>query len=127
MKDYGVELIPRQTLFGNPERTAVTLSHDGTQVAYLAPLDGVLNVWVAPLDAIGDAKPVTRDRGRGIRHYLWSYHPGYLLYGQDRDRRRELARPRRRDRYRPDRATSRRTTASRQSRTACRTGSPTRC
>ncbi len=85
MNDQGVDLIPRKTLFGNPERTAVTLSHDGTRVAYLAPVDGVLNVWVAPVDAIGDAKPVTRDRGRGIRHYMWSYHPGYLLYGQDRD------------------------------------------
>ena len=85
MKDYAVDLIPRKTLFGNPERTAVTLSHDGTRVAYLAPVDGVLNVWVAPVDAIGDVKPVTRDRGRGIRHYLWSYHPGYFLYGQDRD------------------------------------------
>jgi len=85
MQDYRVELIPRKTLFGNPERTAVTLSHDGALIAWLAPLDGVLNVWVAPLDAIGDANPVTRDRGRGIRHYLWSYHPGYLLYGQDRD------------------------------------------
>ena len=74
MNDQGVDLIPRKTLFGNPERTAVTLSHDGTRVAYLAPVD-----------AIGDAKPVTRDRGRGIRHYLWSYHPDYLLYGQDRD------------------------------------------
>ena len=85
MNDQGVDLIPRKTLFGNPERTAVTLSHDGTRVAYLAPVDGVLNVWVAPVEAIGDAKPVTRDRGRGIRHYLWSYHPGYFLYGQDRD------------------------------------------
>ena len=72
MNDQGVDLIPRKTLFGNPERTAVTLSHDGTRVAYLAPVDGVLNVWVAPVEAIGDAKPVTRDRGRGIRHYLWS-------------------------------------------------------
>ena len=85
MKDYGVDLIPRKTLFGNPERTAVTLSHDGTRVAWLAPLDGVLNVWVAPLDAIGDAVPVTRDRGRGIRGYSWSYRPGFILYGQDRD------------------------------------------
>ena len=81
----GVDLIPRKRLFGNPERTAVTLSHDGTRVAWLAPVDGVLNVWVAPVDAIGDANPVTRDRGRGIRHYFWSYRPGYLLYGQDRD------------------------------------------
>ena len=84
MKDNG-DLIPRKMLFGNPERTAVTISHDGTRVAWLAPVDGVLNVWVAPVDAIGEAKPVTRDRGRGIRHYLWSYHPGCLLYGQDRD------------------------------------------
>ena len=55
MKDYGVDLIPRKRLFGNPERTAVTISHDGTRIAYLAPLDGVLNVWVAPLDAMADA------------------------------------------------------------------------
>ena len=85
MKHHGSDLIPRRTLFGNPERTAVTLSHDGTRVAWLAPVDGVLNVWVAPADAIEDAKPVTRDRDRGIRHYFWSYQPGWLLYGQDRD------------------------------------------
>ena len=41
----GHELIPRKTLFGNPERTAVTISHDGTRIAYLAPLDGVLPGW----------------------------------------------------------------------------------
>ena len=52
MKEHGRELIPRKTLFGNPERTAVTISHDGTRIAYLAPLDGVLNVWVAPLEAL---------------------------------------------------------------------------
>ncbi len=72
MKHQGAELIPRKRLFGNPERTAVTLSHDGTRVAWLAPVDGVLNVWIAPVDAIEDAKPVTRDRDRGIRHYFWS-------------------------------------------------------
>jgi hypothetical protein len=69
MQEHGRELIPRKTLFGNPERTAVTISHDGTRIAYLAPLDGVLNVWVAPLEAIERAAPVTRDQGRGIRSY----------------------------------------------------------
>lgn len=68
MKEHERELIPRKTLFGNPERTAVTISHDGTRIAYLAPLDGVLNVRVAPLDAMADAAPVTRDQGRGIRN-----------------------------------------------------------
>ncbi len=84
MEDHERELIPRKTLFGNPERTAVTISHDGTRIAYLAPLDGVLNVWVAPLDAIADAAPVTRDQGRGIRIYSWAYHPRFILYLQDR-------------------------------------------
>jgi len=62
----------------------VTISHDGTRIAYLAPLDGVLNVWVAPLEAIADAAPVTRDRGRGIRSCFWAYHPRFILYLQDR-------------------------------------------
>ena len=85
MKEHERELIPRKTLFGNPERTAVTISHDGTRVAYLGPLDGVLNVWVAPLEAIKRAAPVTRDQGRGIRSYFWAYHPRFILYLQDRD------------------------------------------
>ena len=78
------ELIPRQALFGNPERTEVRLSHDGARISYLAPVDGVLNVWVAPVGAIEDGRPVTQDTDRGIRMYFWSYNPGYLVYVQDR-------------------------------------------
>ena len=36
------ESVPRKTLFGNPDRTAVKISHDGTRIAYRAPLNGVL-------------------------------------------------------------------------------------
>ena len=79
------ELIPRKTLFGNPERTDVRISHDGTRISYLAPVDGVMNVWVAPVDAIQDARPVTQDTGRGIRLYFWTYNPGYIMYVQDRE------------------------------------------
>ena len=78
------ELIPRQALFGNPERTEVRLSHDGERISYLAPVDGVLNVWVAPVGAIEDGRPVTQDTDRGIRMYFWSYNPAHLLYVQDR-------------------------------------------
>ena len=78
------ELIPRKTLFGNPERTEVRMSHDGARISYLAPVDGVLNVWVAPVGAIEDARPVTQDTDRGIRMYFWSYNPVHLLYVQDR-------------------------------------------
>ncbi len=78
-------LIPRKTLFGNPERTDVRTSCDGARISYLAPVEGVLNVWVAKADAIGDARPVTRDSHRGIRLYFWTYRPDHIMYLQDRD------------------------------------------
>src|SRR5579871_2844401 len=40
-----VDLIPRQVLFGNPERIAPRLSPDGKRLAWIAPHDDVLNVW----------------------------------------------------------------------------------
>jgi hypothetical protein len=43
------ELIPLPVLFGNPERVSPRISPDGTQLAWIAPHDGVLNVWVAPV------------------------------------------------------------------------------
>ena len=78
-------LIPRKTLFGNPERTDVRISCDGARISYLAPVEGVLNVWVAKADAIGDARPVTRDSHRGIRLYFWTYRADHIMYLQDRD------------------------------------------
>ena len=78
------ELISRKTLFDNPDCTGVQLSHDGEHVSYLAPVDGVMNVWVAPVDSVEEARPVTRDTGRGIRAYFWSYNPAHVLYVQDR-------------------------------------------
>ena len=44
-----VDLIPREVLFGNPERVSPQISPDGTRLAWIAPRDGVLNVWVAPI------------------------------------------------------------------------------
>ena len=85
MKRNDVALIPRRALFGNPDRASVRISHDGTHLAWLAPLDGVLNVWVAPRQDPAAARPVTRDTGRGIRSYLWAYTGGHLLYVQDKN------------------------------------------
>ncbi len=78
-------LIPRQTLFGNPDRASVQLSPNGQRISYLAPLEGVLNVWVGPADSPESAKPVTRDQGRGIRFYGWTYTNDHLAYIQDKD------------------------------------------
>ena len=43
------DLIPLTVLFGNPERVSPRLSPDGSQLAWIAPHDGVLNVWLAPV------------------------------------------------------------------------------
>ena len=75
-------LIPREVLFGNPERTSPSISPDGSQMAYLAPVDGVLNVWVGNVGK-EDSRPVTQDRDRGIRSYFWGHDGGNLLYLQD--------------------------------------------
>ena len=78
-----VELIPRDALFGNPERAGVQISPDGKYLSWVAPVDGVLNVWVAPVDDPSAARAVTRDDARGIRNYFWSFRPDTLLYLRD--------------------------------------------
>ena len=83
MHDHDIPLIPRAVLFGNPDRAFVQLSPDGAHLSWLAPVDGVLNVWVAPRDNLAAAHPVTHDSGRGIRFYQWAYTNAHILYSQD--------------------------------------------
>ena len=83
-----VDLIPRSVLFGNPERTSPRISHDGSQLGWIAPKDGVLNVWVAPIgesDGVdwAAARAVTDDTDRGIRMFGWAWDGRHLLYVQD--------------------------------------------
>jgi dipeptidyl aminopeptidase/acylaminoacyl peptidase len=82
------ELIPLTVLFGNPERTSPRISPDGSQLAWIAPHDGVLNVWVAPASPeagldLAAAKVVTSDTDRGIRQFGWAHDGRHLLYLQD--------------------------------------------
>ncbi len=81
----GVELIPRSALFGNPEKTQARLSPDGRFVSWIAPRDGVLNVWLAERGKLDAARPVTNDQKRGIRQHFWAYDNKHVLYLQDTD------------------------------------------
>jgi dipeptidyl aminopeptidase/acylaminoacyl peptidase len=100
-----VALIPRNVLFGNPERISPRISPDGTRLAWIAPRDGVLNVWVAPVRRAGAeadsareggaeagaeagvdwgaAKAVTEDTDRGVRVFTWARDGRHILYLQD--------------------------------------------
>jgi dipeptidyl aminopeptidase/acylaminoacyl peptidase len=77
-------LIPRDALFGNPERASPRVSRDGKRLGYLAPDEGVLNVWVRSAGREDD-RVVTHDRGRGIQTYFWAEDNEHLLYLQDTD------------------------------------------
>jgi dipeptidyl aminopeptidase/acylaminoacyl peptidase len=81
------ELIPRRVLFGNPERISPRISPDGTQLAWIAPHEGVLNVWLAPAGADGvdwaQARVITDDKDRGIRTFAWAHDGRHVLYLQD--------------------------------------------
>ncbi|HSM51045.1 MAG TPA: S9 family peptidase, partial [Thermoanaerobaculia bacterium] len=77
-------LIPREVLFGNPERAGLTISPDGKRLAWRAPVEGVMNVWVAPVGDLAAARPVTKDRSRGVRIYFWAYTSEQILYLQDK-------------------------------------------
>lgn len=83
--DHALPLIPREVFFGNPDRAAVRLSSNGEWISWLAPRDGVMNVWVAPRTDLAAARPVTNDTTRGIRSYFWAYNNRQILYIQDRD------------------------------------------
>ena len=80
-----VPLIPREVLFGNPDKIAPDISPDGRRIAFLAPQEGVLNIWLALIDDVDSAKPITHDRGRGIRSFFWAHTGQHILYTQDVD------------------------------------------
>lgn len=79
------QMIPREVLFGNPEKLSPKLSPDGKRIAYLAPdQEDVLNVWVREVNK-EEGHLVTHDQKRGIRSFFWEYTGHSILYIQDRD------------------------------------------
>jgi dipeptidyl aminopeptidase/acylaminoacyl peptidase len=75
-------LIPRRVLFGNPEQTNARISPDGAMLAYLAPFNGVLNVWVRKVLG-GEAQVVTNDTERPIHAFEWHPGGGGIIHLQD--------------------------------------------
>lgn len=78
-----VELVQRDVYFGNPERAQGRISPDGSMMSFMAPLDGVINVWVAPLGDFSAAKAITNDTARGISGHNWAVSGDRVLYTRD--------------------------------------------
>jgi len=80
-----IPLIPRKTIFDNPNYASPKVSPDGTKLAYLAPNEqGSLNIWVKTIGKKDD-KIVTNDLSQGIKKYLWQYDNQHILFLKDKD------------------------------------------
>ena len=79
-----VPLIERAKLFGNPTKVGGQLSPDGKWISFIAPRDGVLNVWVAPIATPDQAKPLTAEKTRPIRQSFWSPDSKSILFVNDK-------------------------------------------
>ena len=77
-------LIARSALFGNPVKSGAQLSPDGKWLTWMAPLNGVMNVWAAPVDQPTKAKPLTDSKDRPIPGYGWSGNSEQVLFVQDK-------------------------------------------
>jgi len=80
------ELVARKVFFDNPDYLNVRVSPDGQSLAWVAPIDSVNNLWVAPVADIGAARPVTRIAGRSIAtYYRWAHTNRHLIFFRDND------------------------------------------
>ncbi|MGE0783740.1 TolB family protein, partial [Mycolicibacterium sp.] len=77
-------LIPVKDFFDPPTRAAAKISPDGTRMAFLAPSENRLNVWIQSLEpGSGEPRRVTADGTRSILHFEWTDDPRWLIYLQD--------------------------------------------
>jgi len=94
MEQTWPELIPRDILFSAPLKYNPKISPDGKKIAYIAPVNNVLNLWIKTIGKEDD-RPITALKKNGIRlitgfakkgtgDYLW-VTDRYIVYFQDRD------------------------------------------
>ena len=80
------DLIARKIFFDNSDCYNVRVSPDGKNLAWAAPVDKVINLFVAPVADPAAARPVTRIAGRSISTYFrWAHTNRHLVYFSDRD------------------------------------------
>jgi acetyl esterase/lipase len=83
--DTTIPLIPRKTFFENANALNPRLSPDGRWLAWIAAVDGVMNVWVAPRDDLTKARPLTRQADRPILAHWFARTNAHVLFHKDKD------------------------------------------
>lgn len=79
-----VTQIPLRDFFDNPRISSAAISPDGKRLAFLAPEEKRMNVWVAETGTdLSEARAVTHDHVRGISQFTWTRNGQYILFSQD--------------------------------------------
>ena len=73
--------IPLRDFFRNPERAAYTISPDGRYLAWLAPFERRMNLFVLDRQT-GQERQLTAERDRDLHGYVW-VSDRYLLFLRD--------------------------------------------
>nr|WP_205958427.1 alpha/beta fold hydrolase [Qipengyuania sediminis] len=76
-------LIPREALFGNPTKSGGQISPDGKWLSWMAPVNGVLNVHIAPAADPAAVRRLTNLTGRPPAGAFWAPDSSSILYIRD--------------------------------------------
>ena len=77
-------LIPREVLFGNPAKAGGQISPDGRWLSWMAPYNGTLNVFVAPVGDPSAARRLTNITDRPPAGYFWAPDSKSVMYIRDK-------------------------------------------
>jgi dipeptidyl aminopeptidase/acylaminoacyl peptidase len=80
------DLIARKIFFDNSDVGSVQISPDGRTLSWLAPVNGVRNLFVAPREDPAAARAVTFATDRNLSsYYRWAHTNRHLVFLQERD------------------------------------------
>jgi dipeptidyl aminopeptidase/acylaminoacyl peptidase len=80
------ELLPRRLIFADLDRSVVRVSRDGARIAFRAPVDGALGLWVAPINDIDNARPMIAASDHNLGPWIvWMHDDRHLVFFRDRD------------------------------------------
>jgi len=83
-QDQVVELLDRTLFFADPAISDVQISPDARLMAFLAPFEGVLHLWVKTIHApFTEARRLTGNEEDPSSSYHWSADSRFLLYLRD--------------------------------------------
>ncbi len=103
--EVSYQVIPREVLFGTPERVGVLISPDGNWLSYLSAESGYFNIWIAPVNRtlsssdegrisksnksnisrveLSGARPITNETIRGVESYFWANDGRHIIFCRD--------------------------------------------